>query len=47
MNCKKCGSSITAETIDAGSYDCCILTCSGCGTLIDKSWKKKSNQEVE
>ena len=42
MNCIKCGGSIIAETIDAGSYDCCVLSCSACGTIVDKTWNKKS-----
>ena len=42
MNCKKCGGGLIAETMDAGSYDCCILSCSECGTIVDKTWNKKS-----
>jgi|TARA_R110002020_G_scaffold128543_3_gene288106 hypothetical protein len=47
MNCKKCGGGLIAETMDAGSYDCCILSCRECGVLIDKTWNKKSKQESE
>ena len=46
MNCIKCGGTIIAETIDAGSYDCCILRCLDCGTIVDKTWMKKSKEEV-
>tara|TARA_R100001443_G_scaffold49760_1_gene62050 strand:- start:548 stop:697 length:150 start_codon:yes stop_codon:yes gene_type:complete len=45
MNCIKCGGAIGAETIDAGSYDCCILSCLACGTIVDKTWNKKSREE--
>ena len=37
MKCIKCGGTIIAETIDAGSYDCCILRCLDCGTIVDKT----------
>jgi len=46
MNCIKCRGTIGAETIDAGSYDCCILSCLACGTIVDKTWMKKSKEEV-
>ena len=46
MICIKCGGTIIAETIDAGSYDCCILRCLDCGTIVDKTWMKKSKEEV-
>tara|TARA_R100001082_G_scaffold34262_1_gene17795 strand:+ start:4022 stop:4171 length:150 start_codon:yes stop_codon:yes gene_type:complete len=45
MNCIKCGGTIVAETIDAGIYDCCILSCSDCKTIVDKTWNKKSREE--
>ena len=45
MICIKCGGTIVAETIDAGSYDCCILSCSDCKTIVDKTWNKKSREE--
>ena len=45
MNCIKCGGSIMAETIDAGSYDCGVLSCSACGTIVDKTWNKKTKEE--
>ena len=45
MKCIKCSGEITAETIDAGSYDCCILSCFDCGTIVDKTWNKKSKGE--
>ena len=46
MICIKCGGTIIAETIDAGSYDCCILRCLDCGTIVDKTWMKKYKEEV-
>jgi hypothetical protein len=42
MNCNRCTGEIVAETIDAGSYDCCVLSCSECGTIVDKTWNKKT-----
>ena len=45
MNCIKCGGTIVAETIDAGIYDCCILSCSDCKTIVDKTLNKNSREE--
>tara|TARA_Y100001937_G_scaffold77139_1_gene104653 strand:+ start:391 stop:540 length:150 start_codon:yes stop_codon:yes gene_type:complete len=47
MNCMKCGSDLIAEVISADIYDCCIIQCSGCHTIVDKTWKKKSQEVVD
>ena len=47
MNCMKCGSDLVAEVISADSYDCCIIQCSGCHTIVDKTLKKKSQEVVD
>ena len=44
MNCKKCGGDLIAETLDAGLYDCCVLSCKDCDTIIDKTWNKKARE---
>jgi hypothetical protein len=47
MNCMKCGSDLIAEVIEHDRYDCCVIQCSGCHTIVDKTWKKKSQEEVD
>jgi len=47
MNCRKCGSELKAEVIEHERYDCCVIQCSGCHTIVDKTWKKKPKVEVE
>ena len=43
----KCGSDLVAEVISADIYDCCIIQCSGCHTIVDKTWKKKSQEGLD
>ena len=45
MNCKKCGGKLVADIIDAGRYDCCVLSCGDCDTIIDKTWNKKAKED--
>jgi len=47
MNCMKCGAKLIAEVIESKSYDCCVIQCSGCHTIVDKTWKKKSQEEKD
>ena len=47
MNCMKCGAELEAELISTDNYDCCIIHCPSCHTIVDKTWKKKSAMEVE
>ena len=47
MNCMKCGAELKAEVIESERYDCCVIQCSGCHTIVDKTWKKKALEEKD
>lgn len=47
IKCTRCGGGISATEFDTANFVCLMLSCKECNTIVDKTWKKKSQQELE